>query len=66
MHGEDLLVDDRCDGQAIEAVGKCLPQLDIVTSLAFVIEPVYAINRGALMVTSKNEEVLRVLDFVRK
>ena len=66
MHGEDFLVDDRGDGQTIEAVGKCLPQLNIVTSLAFVIEPVYAINRGALMVTSKDEEVLRVLDFVRK
>ena len=66
MHGKDFLVDDRRNGQAIEAVGKCLPQLNVVTSLAFVIEPVYAINRGALMVASKDEEVLRVLYFVRK
>ena len=44
MHGEYFLVDDRRNRQAIEAVGKCLPQLNIVASLAFVIEPVYTID----------------------
>lgn len=44
MHCEDLLINDCCDWQAVEAVCKCLPQLDVVPPLAFIVEPVYAIN----------------------
>lgn len=64
MHGEDLLIDDGGDGKAVEAIGKRLPQLDIVPPLAFIIEAVYAIDGGALMVTAQDEEVLRILDLV--
>lgn len=32
MHGEYLFVDDGGDRKAIEAICKCLPQLDIVPS----------------------------------
>lgn len=38
MAAEDLLVDNRSDGQAVEAIGEGLPQLDIVTALAFIIK----------------------------
>jgi hypothetical protein len=65
VHGEDLLVDDSSDGQAVEAVRKCLPKLDVVAALAFVIEAIDTVDGGALMVASENEEVLRVLDLVR-
>ena len=34
VHGEDLLVDDRGNGQAVEAVRERLPQLDVVSALA--------------------------------
>jgi hypothetical protein len=34
VHAEDLLVDDCGDREAVEAVGKCLPELDVVPSLA--------------------------------
>lgn len=64
MHREDLLVDDGSDGQAVEAVGECLPQLDVVSSLALVVEAVDTVDRGALVVTAEDEEVLRVLDLV--
>lgn len=50
MHGEDLLIDDGRYGQAIEAVRKGLPQLDIVPSLALIIEAVDPIDRGTLMI----------------
>ena len=66
MHCEDLFVDDCCDGQAIEAVGESLPQLDIVPPLALIIEPVNTIDRGTFMVTSKDEEILRIFDLVRE
>lgn len=64
MHGEDLLVNDGCDRQAVEAVRKCLPQLDVVPALALIVETVDAVNRGALVVATQNEEVLWILDLV--
>ena len=44
MHREDLLIDDCSNGQAVEAVGKGLPQLDVVSALALVVETVYAVD----------------------
>lgn len=66
VHGEDLLVDDGGDGQAVEAVGERLPQLDVVSSFALVVESVDAVDGGALVVTAQDEEVLGVLDLVRE
>lgn len=64
MHSEDLLVNDGSNGQAVEAVGERLPQLDIVSALALVVEAVYAVDGCAFVVASQNKEVLRVLDLV--
>lgn len=66
MHGEDLFVDNSGNGQAIEAVRKSLPQLDVVPSLALVVEPVDAVDRGTFVVAAQNEEVLGVFDLVRQ
>lgn len=66
MHGEDLLVDDGGNGQAVEAVGKCLPQLDVVASLALIVETVDTVDGCTLVVTAEDEEVLRVFDLVRQ
>lgn len=66
VHGEDLLVNDGGNRQAVEAISKCLPQLDIVPTLALVVETVNAVDRGALVITAQNEEVLGVLDLVRQ
>jgi hypothetical protein len=64
VHGEDLLVDDGSDREAVEAVGEGLPQLDVVPSLALIIEAVDPVDGGALVVTAQDEEVLGVLDLV--
>lgn len=64
MHGEDLLVDDGSNRKAVEAVGEGLPQLDVVPSLALVVEAVDAVDRGALVVAAQNEEVLGVFNLV--
>jgi hypothetical protein len=66
VHGEDLLINDGSNWQAVEAVGKCLPKLDVVPPLALIIEPIDSIDRCALVVASKNEKVLRVFDLVGK
>jgi hypothetical protein len=66
VHGENLLIDDGSNRQAVEAVGEGLPQLDVVSSLALVIETIDTVDGGALVVTTQNEEVLGVLDLVRE
>lgn len=64
MHCEDLLVDDCSDRQAIEAIGKGLPELDVVSSLAFIVETVDTIDGGAFVVAAKDEEVFWIFDLV--
>lgn len=66
MHGEDLLVDDSGDRKAVETIGKSLPQLDVVATLALIVKAIDTVDRGALVVTSEDEEVFGVLDLVGK
>ncbi len=60
MHGEDLLIDDRGDGQAVETISKCLPQLDVVSSFAFIVEAIDTIDRGTFVITSEEIVILTV------
>jgi len=64
MHREDLLVNYGSDGQAIKAVGKCLPKLDVVSPLALVVEAINAVDGGTLVITTEDEEILWVFDLV--
>lgn len=66
MHGKDLLVDNGGNGQAVEAIGKSLPELDVVATLALIVESVDTVDRGAFVVTAENEEVFGIFDLVRK
>ena len=66
VHAEDFLVDERRNGQAVEAVSESLPQLDVVASLALVVEAVDAVDGRALVVSAQHKEVLGVLDLVCK
>lgn len=66
VHGEDLLINDGRNGQTVEAVGESLPQLDVVSTLAFVVETIDTVDGGTLVVAAQDEEVLGVLDLVGK
>lgn len=44
MHGENFLVNDSCDWQAIEAIGKRLPEFNVISSLALVVKSVDTID----------------------
>ena len=66
MHGEDLLINDGGNRETVEAVGESLPELDVVSALALIVETVDTVDRGTLVVSTQNEEVLGVLDLVRK
>jgi len=64
VHCEDLLIDNGGDRQAIEAVGKGLPQPDVISPLAFVVEAVDTVDASTLMVPTKKKEVLGVLNLI--
>jgi len=64
VHSEDLLINDGGDGQAVEAVGERLPQLDVVPPFALIVESVDTIDGRALVVSPQDEKVFRVLDLV--
>lgn len=66
VHAEDFLVDQGCDWQAVEAVGEGLPEFDVVSAFALVVEPVDSVDGSALVVSSQQEEVLGVFYFVRQ
>lgn len=66
MHSEDLLIYNCCNGQAIEAVCKRLPQLDVIPPLAFVVESVDTIDGSTLMISAQDEEIFWVLYFICK
>lgn len=58
----NLLVDESCHWQAVEAIREGAPQPDVVAPLALVIEAINAIDGSALVVATQQEEVLWVLD----
>ena len=64
MHAQDLFVYQGRNGQAVEAVSERLPNPNVVSPLAFVIESINSVDRGALMVASQQEEIFRVLNLV--
>lgn len=63
---EDLVVNDARDGQAVERVGKSLPQLDVVSALALIEETIDTVDRRAFVVAAEDEEILRELDLEGK
>lgn len=66
MAAEDLFVDDRGDGQAVEAVRERLPELDVVPPFTLVVETVYPVYASAFVIAAQEKEVLRILDLVRQ
>jgi len=64
VHAQDFLVNEGSNGEAVEAVSEGFPEFDVVSSLALVVEAVNTVDGGALVVSSEEEEVLRVLDLV--
>lgn len=64
MHAQDFLVNQRSNGQAVEAISESFPNSDVEPPFAFIIEPVNSVNRGALVISPQQEKVLRVLDLV--
>jgi hypothetical protein len=64
VHCEDFLIDDCCNGQAVEAISERLPQLDIVPPLALVVEAVDTVDGGAFVIAAQDEEIFGIFDLV--
>lgn len=64
MHREDLLVDNGCNRQAIEAVDDVSHNLSISHCRTFIIKTVYPVDASAFVVASQDEEVFGVFDLV--
>jgi len=64
MHSKDFLVDDSGDRQAVEAVGKGLPQLDVIATFALIVEAIDTIDRRAFVIAAEDEKVFGIFDLV--
>ena len=62
FHSAHLLIHQCSDRQTVEAVCENLPQPHIVTPLALIVESVYPVDRCALVVPTKQEKILWILD----
>ena len=64
MHAQDFLINNSSNGKAIETICESFPQFDVISSLALVIKSINTVDRGTFVVSSEQEEILRVFNFV--
>eukprot|EP00449_Zooxanthella_nutricula_P004904 CAMPEP_0198522210 /NCGR_PEP_ID=MMETSP1462-20131121/21401_1 /TAXON_ID=1333877 /ORGANISM="Brandtodinium nutriculum, Strain RCC3387" /LENGTH=176 /DNA_ID=CAMNT_0044251867 /DNA_START=136 /DNA_END=662 /DNA_ORIENTATION=+ len=64
VHADDFFVDEPAHWQAIEDVAEVFPQLDVVPSLALIVEAVNPGDRRALMVSAQQEKILWIFGLV--
>jgi hypothetical protein len=64
VHADDLLVDYCADWQHVENVAEKFPGFYRVATLALIVETVFLVDRGTFVVSSQQEEILGVTDFV--
>ena len=64
MHCEYLFINDCSDWKAVETICESLPELDIVSTLAFIVEAINTIDGRAFVITSEYEKVLWVFYLV--
>ena len=64
MHGENPLVNNRSNRKAVKAISKGLPKLDVISSLALVVEAINAVDAGRFVIAAQEKEIFRVFDLV--
>jgi len=64
VHAENFFINNSSNRKTVETISESFPELNVIASLALVIETIDSVNRGTLVVSSEKEEVLRVLNFV--
>jgi arginine/lysine/ornithine decarboxylase len=59
-----LIARNKSSTYAVESVHKSLPNFDVASALALVVEAINTSDIRTLMITSEQKEVLRILDLV--
>ena len=65
VHTQYPIINNRTNWQNIEDGAELSPQFDTIPSFALVIKAVHPVNGLAFVVASEQEEVIRVLNFIR-
>lgn len=65
MHAEDPVTNNCSHRQVIKSITNILPQLNIKFPLDLIIKAIYLVNFWTLVIPSKHEKVVRMLDFIR-
>jgi len=64
VHAKDFFINNCSNWKTVEAVCKGFPELNVVSSLALIVESIDSVNTCTLVVSSQQEEVFRVFNFV--
>ena len=64
MHTQYFFINNSSNREAIEAICESFPQLYVVAALALIVETIDSVNRCAFVISSKQEEVLRIFNFI--
>mmetsp|Transcript_9159 Transcript_9159/g.16632 ORF Transcript_9159/g.16632 Transcript_9159/m.16632 type:complete len:210 (-) Transcript_9159:52-681(-) len=66
MHANDFVINDSATGKAIKGIAKLLPKFDREATTAFIVESVDPVDSSTFVVPTKNKEVFRIFDLIRK
>ena len=66
MHAENFLINQGGHWEGVEDITEYFPKSDRVSTLALIVETINTIDLCTLVVTSEQEEVLWIFDFVAK
>ena len=64
VHTQNLVVNECCHGQRVEAIGEDLPETYVESTLALVVESVDSVDLSVLVVASQEINLGRVTDLV--
>ncbi len=64
MHANDLIINHSSARKAVESVAKLFPHFDREASAAFIVKSINSIDTSTFVVSSQEEEIFGILDFV--
>ena len=64
MNTEYFIIDQSSNWETVEALNKFLPQFKTIPSFALIIKSINSINTAAFMISSQQEKVFRVFNFI--
>ena len=66
MHANNFVINDCAAWKTVEGIAKLLPHFDREPTAALIVKAINSVDPRALMVSTQQEKVLRILDFVGK